>query len=68
MLGTVLVIYYKQIFVEGYRDSERFVKDGDSDDLQVKQTIRKQVLARLLPPFDFLPLFTWPLLIVYDSV
>ena len=46
MLGTVLVIYYKQIS-EGYEDRERFVilqKIG-LDDLQVKQTIRKQVLT-----------------------
>ena len=58
MLGTVLVIYYKQIS-EGYEDRERFVilqKIG-LDDLQVKQTIRKQVLTVFfLPDFAFIHL------------
>lgn len=64
MLGTVLVIYYKQIS-EGYEDRERFVilqKIG-LDDLQVKQTIRKQVLTVFFLPL-ILPLFTWPLPII----
>ncbi|WP_302223486.1 ABC transporter permease [uncultured Streptococcus sp.] len=54
MLGTVLVIYYKQIY-EGYEDRERFVilqKIG-LDDLQVKQTIRKQVLTVFFLPLIF---------------
>ena len=54
MLGTVLVIYYKQIS-EGYEDCERFVilqKIG-LDDLQVKQTIRKQVLTVFFLPLIF---------------
>ena len=54
MLGTVLVIYYKQIS-EGYEDRERFVilqKIG-LDDLQVKQTIRKQVLTIFFLPLIF---------------
>ena len=54
MLGTVLVIYYKQIS-EGYEDRERFVilqKIG-LDVLQVKQTIRKQVLTVFFLPLIF---------------
>ena len=54
MLGTVLVIYYKQIS-EGYEDRERFVilqKIG-LDDLQVKQTIRNQVLTVFFLPLIF---------------
>ena len=54
MLGTGLVIYYKQIS-EGYEDRERFVilqKIG-LDDLQVKQTIRKQVLTVFFLPLIF---------------
>ena len=54
MLGTVLVIYYKQIS-EGYDDRERFVilqKIG-LDDLQVKQTIGKQVLTVFFLPLIF---------------
>lgn len=54
MLGTVLVIYYKQIS-EGYEDRERFVilqKIG-LDDLQVKQTIRKQVFTVFFLPLIF---------------
>ena len=54
MLGTVLVIYYKHIS-EGYEDRERFVilqKIG-LDDLQVKQTIRKQVLTIFFLPLIF---------------
>ena len=65
MFGTVLVIYYKQIS-EGYEDRERFVilqKIG-LDDLQVKQTIRKQVLTVFFLPLIFCLLFTWPLPII----
>ena len=54
MLGTVLVIYYKQIS-EGYEDRERFVilqKIG-LDDIQVKQTIRNQVLTVFFLPLIF---------------
>lgn len=54
MLGTALVIYYKQIS-EGYEDRERFVilqKIG-LDDLQVKQTIGKQVLTVFFLPLIF---------------
>ena len=54
MLGTVLVIYYKQIS-EGYEDRERFVilqKIG-LDDQQVKKTIRKQVLTVFFLPLIF---------------
>lgn len=54
MLGTVLVIYYKQIS-EGYEDRDRFVilqKIG-LDDLQVKQTIGKQVLTVFFLPLIF---------------
>ena len=54
MLGTVLVIYYKQIS-EGYEDRDRFVilqKIG-LDDIQVKQTIRKQVLTVFFLPLIF---------------
>lgn len=54
MIGTVLVIYYKQIS-EGYEDRERFVilqKIG-LDDQQVKKTIRKQVLTVFFLPLIF---------------
>ncbi len=54
MLGTVLVIYYKQIS-EGYEDRERFVilqKIG-LDDQQVKKSIRKQVLTVFFLPLIF---------------
>ena len=54
MLGTVLVIYYKQIS-EGYEDRERFVilqKIG-LDDQQVKKTNRKQVLTVFFLPLIF---------------
>lgn len=54
MLGTVLVIYYKQIS-EGYEDRERFVilQKLGLDDLQVKQTIGKQVLTVFFLPLIF---------------
>ncbi|MET3557211.1 putative ABC transport system permease protein [Streptococcus rupicaprae] len=51
MLGTVLVIYYKQVS-EGYEDRENFVilqKVGLDED-QTRQTIRKQVLVVFLLP------------------
>ncbi|MGT2756381.1 FtsX-like permease family protein [Streptococcus ovuberis] len=51
MLGTVLVIYYKQVS-EGYEDRENFVilqKVGLDED-QARQTIRKQVLVVFLLP------------------
>ena len=54
MLGTVLVIYYKQIS-EGYEDRERLVilqKIGLDDQL-VKKTIRKQVLTVFFLPLIF---------------
>ena len=46
MVGTVLVIYYKQIS-EGYEDRERFVilQKVGLDQKQIKQTINKQVLT-----------------------
>ena len=42
MIGTVLVIYYKQIS-EGYKDRERFVilQKVGLDQKQIKQTINK---------------------------
>lgn len=67
MLGTVLVIYYKQIS-EGYEDRERFVilqKIG-LDDLQVKQTIRKQVLTVFFLPLIFC-LYSLGLCLSYDQ-
>ena len=53
MVGTVLVIYYKQIS-EGYEDRERFIilQKVGLDQKQIKQTINKQVLTVF-----FLPLF-----------
>ena len=54
LMGAVMIIYYKQIS-EGYEDRERFVilqKIG-LDDLQVKQTIRKQVLTVFFLPLIF---------------
>ena len=67
MLGTVLVIYYKQIS-EGYEDRERFVilqKIG-LDDLQVKQNHSKASPYCLLPPFDFC-LYSLGLCLSYDQ-
>ena len=51
MLGTVLIIYYKQIS-EGYEDRERFVilQKVGLDEKQVKQTIRKQILIVFFLP------------------
>ncbi|VUX02551.1 Bacitracin export permease protein BceB [Streptococcus constellatus] len=54
MLGTVLVIYYKQIS-EGYEDRERFVilQKVGLDEKQTKQTIRKQMLTVFFLPLAF---------------
>lgn len=54
MLGTVLVIYYKQIS-EGYEDRERFVilQKVGLDQKQIKQTINKQVLTVFFLPVIF---------------
>ena len=54
MVGTVLVIYYKQIS-EGYEDSERFVilQKVGLDQKQIKQTINKQVLTVFFLPVIF---------------
>ena len=58
MVGTVLVIYYKQIS-EGYEDRERFIilQKVGLDQKQIKQTINKQVLTVFfLPCFCFIHL------------
>ena len=54
MVGTVLVIYYKQIS-EGYEDRERFVilQKVGLDHKQIKQTINKQVLTVFFLPLAF---------------
>ena len=54
MMGTVLVIYYKQIS-EGYEDRERFVilQKVGLDQKQIKQTINKQVLTVFFLPLAF---------------
>ena len=54
MLGTVLVIYYKQIS-EGYEDRDRFVilQKVGLDKKQTKQTIRKQILTVFFLPLIF---------------
>ena len=54
MIGTVLVIYYKQIS-EGYEDRERFVilQKVGLDQKQIKQTINKQVLTVFFLPLIF---------------
>ncbi|GGE31930.1 ABC transporter permease [Streptococcus himalayensis] len=54
MLGTVLVIYYKQIS-EGFEDRDRFVilQKVGLDEGQIKQTIRKQVLTVFFLPLIF---------------
>ena len=54
MLGTVLVIYYKQIS-EGYEDRERFVilQKVGLDQKQIKQTINKQILTVFFLPLIF---------------
>ena len=54
MVGTVLVIYYKQIS-EGYEDRDRFVilQKVGLDQKQIKQTINKQVLTVFFLPVIF---------------
>ena len=54
MVGTVLVIYYKQVS-EGYEDRERFVilQKVGLDQKQIKQTINKQVLTVFFLPVIF---------------
>lgn len=54
MVGTVLVIYYKQIS-EGYEDRERFVilQKVGLDQKQIKQAINKQVLTVFFLPLAF---------------
>ncbi|MEZ7647421.1 ABC transporter permease [Streptococcus constellatus] len=54
MLGTVLIIYYKQIS-EGFEDRERFVilQKVGLDEKQTYQTIRKQVLTVFFLPLAF---------------
>ena len=54
MVGTVLVIYYKQIS-EGYEDRERFVilQKVGLDQKQIKKTINKQVLTVFFLPVIF---------------
>ena len=54
MLGTVLVIYYKQIS-EGYEDHDRFVilQKVGLDEKQTKRTIRKQILTVFFLPLIF---------------
>ena len=54
MVGTVLVIYYKQIS-EGYEDRERFVilQKVGLDQKQIKQTINKQILTVFFLPLIF---------------
>ena len=54
MMGTVLVIYYKQIS-EGYEDRDRFVilQKVGLDQKQIKQTINKQVLTVFFLPVIF---------------
>ena len=54
MVGTVLVVYYKQIS-EGYEDRERFVilQKVGLDQKQIKQTINKQVLTVFFLPVIF---------------
>lgn len=54
MVGTILVIYYKQIS-EGYEDRERFIilQKVGLDQKQIKQTINKQVLTVFFLPLLF---------------
>ena len=54
MVGTVLVIYYKQIS-EGYEDRERFIilQKVGLDQKQIKKTINKQVLTVFFLPLLF---------------
>ena len=54
MVGTILVIYYKQIS-EGYEDRERFIilQKVGLDQKQIKHTINKQVLTVFFLPLLF---------------
>ncbi len=54
LLGTVLVIYYKQIS-EGYEDREGFIilQKVGLDEKQTKATIRKQILTVFFLPLIF---------------
>lgn len=54
LLGTVLVIYYKQIS-EGYEDREEFIilQKVGLDEKQTKTTIRKQILTVFFLPLLF---------------
>ena len=54
LLGTVLVIYYKQIS-EGYEDRESFIvlQKVGLDEKQTKATIRKQILTVFFLPLIF---------------
>ena len=54
MLGTILIIYYKQIS-EGYEDRDRFVilQKVGLDEKQIRQTIRKQILIVFFLPLAF---------------
>ena len=54
MLGTVLIIYYKQIS-EGHEDRDRFVilQKVGLDEKQIKQTIRRQILIVFFLPLAF---------------
>ena len=64
MVGTVIVIYYKQIS-EGYEDRDRFVilQQVGLDEHEVKRTINRQVRTVFFPPLIF-ALSTWPLLTI----
>ena len=65
MVGTVLVIYYKQIS-EGYEDRERFIilQKVGLDQKQIKQTINKQVFNCFSSFLCFLPSYISPLPII----
>ena len=54
MMGTVLVIYYKQIS-EGYEDRDRFIilQKVGLDEQQTRKTIRKQVQTVFFLPLIF---------------
>ena len=54
MLGTILIIYYKQIS-EGYEDRDRFgiLQKVGLDEKQIRQTIRKQILIVFFLPLAF---------------
>ena len=54
MLGTILIIYYKQIS-EGYEDRDRFMilQKVGLDEKQIRQTIRKQILIVFFLPLAF---------------